>query len=638
MAVVASEDAAKPKGMCIATRCTSVDHFVEMFHRFVDEDSFFVSTNNTRPPGLETSFSVQLTDGTPVLRGLCVVLQAWTNTTSPFKTPGVRLGIKRLTASSMPVFERLLVTRSKPALPRSLSSPSLSPSPPSTAPPPLARKPDSTPTQVLAQTHDLRSTTELDEPRTIVATKPGDGAETRTPGSSYVLPANPLMNLSDESLEGYVDCTLYEETANYFPASDDGSGEDELVPPPKPAVAATPEPEPLFAPRPVSRRSAPVEVVADEPSPESSLPFAVVTTGPVPSMATGPVPTVPAPPPRLVRASVPTPPPMPVVAIPPRSDSASELELEAEAVANDFRREPSIIIERQDVAPDAPDPAPLGSPERESQPAFGFASRDSSPAGEVAVAAVRQVTVRPRRTRYAALAAGAAALSLATIISIRAFGADGEAPAPALAAAGDDTTAEAAAEPAVAVAEPPVRVEPPAGPTPSEPASEPADEVEPRADAENTDPDGDGGVLAAGEGPCRIDVASTPAGSMVHLDGAEVAPSPITIQTTCARHKIDIKHPRYKLLTKAVTPTETEPARVEVTLQRPTHVVSFITQPPGATVFIDGRRAGTTPTTVNMLGFSNLKIEIKKTGYAPVSTRHYSKVAQDKFIAKLRKW
>src|SRR5690349_15528471 len=98
--------------MCIATRCTSVEQFIQMFHRFVDEESFFVSTLNTRPSGLETSFSVQLADGTPVLRGLCAVMQAWTDANNPFKTPGVRLGIKRLTANSMLVFERLLVTRS----------------------------------------------------------------------------------------------------------------------------------------------------------------------------------------------------------------------------------------------------------------------------------------------------------------------------------------------------------------------------------------------------------------------------------------------------------------------------------------------------------------------------------------------
>ena len=95
---------------------------------------------------------------------------------------------------------------------------------------------------------------------------------------------------------------------------------------------------------------------------------------------------------------------------------------------------------------------------------------------------------------------------------------------------------------------------------------------------------------------------------------------------------------RYKLLTKQVSPTEEAPANVEVTLQRPTHSVTFTSQPAGATIFIDGRRAGTTPTTVNMLGFSNLKIEVKKTGYKPVSTRHYSKVPQDKFSTKLSKW
>src|SRR5262245_57344213 len=115
--------------MCIATRCTSVEQFIQMFHRFVDEESFFVSTLNTRPPGLETSFSVQLADGTPVLRGLCVVMQSWTNASNPFKTPGVRLGIKRLTANSMTVFEQLLVTRTATAVPKPKILPAATPPP-----------------------------------------------------------------------------------------------------------------------------------------------------------------------------------------------------------------------------------------------------------------------------------------------------------------------------------------------------------------------------------------------------------------------------------------------------------------------------------------------------------------------------
>ena len=39
-------------------------------------------------------------------------------------------------------------------------------------------------------------------------------AETRTPGSSFVLPANPLMNMTDASLEGLVDCRLFESNAS----------------------------------------------------------------------------------------------------------------------------------------------------------------------------------------------------------------------------------------------------------------------------------------------------------------------------------------------------------------------------------------------------------------------------------------
>jgi hypothetical protein len=174
-------------------------------------------------------------------------------------------------------------------------------------------------------------------------------------------------------------------------------------------------------------------------------------------------------------------------------------------------------------------------------------------------------------------------------------------------------------------------------PDSGEPARPDDAEADHDEDSDNSVPTLGNGPLV-GDGPCRIAVASTPAGAMIHLDGTELAPSPATIATTCGKHKIDFKHRRYKQLTKLVATTEAAPATVEVTLQRPTHNVTFTSQPAGATVFIDGRRAGTTPTSVSILGFSNLKVEIKKTGYAPVSTRLYSKVPQDSFATRLRKW
>lgn len=521
--------------MCIATRCTTVDQFVDMFHRFVDEDSFFVSTVNTRPPGLETAFSVQLADGTPVLRGQCVVLQAWTSATSPFKTPGVRLGIKRLTASSMPVFERLLVTRSKPV------------------PPPIPPEP---------KTAVVEQPTQVLEAKTTVAPSKiaAPPQEQRTPGSDLVLPANPLMNLSDESLEGYVDCTLYEETANFFPADDDGLLPlgDLIEPPP-----------PVLAPRSiVAKAPRPVEVMADEPPADAQPMSEHSFAGELPTMSQMvPLPTAP---------SAATPPVVP--------------SLQAMAA--------------MPVAMPPPPPA--------------FASRDSAPAGEVTMA-VR--AYRPPGNRRAWIAAGiglAAAAALATTV-IAATSGDDEAPA-ARPAANVETVTR--------VAPPPVELPPaPPAPEPEENAAAP----EPVVPSEPAD-------AVAGEGPCRVEVSSTPAGSMVVLDGKTIAPSPVTIATTCARHKVDLKHPRYQLGSKFIALEEGTPGKIDITLQRPTHTVSITSQPANATVFINGKRAGTTPTKLRVLGFVNVKLELKKTGYATVSTKLYSKVAQDKLAVKLTKW
>src|SRR5204863_7790314 len=59
--------------------------------------------------------------------------------------------------------------------------------------------------------------------------------EQRTPGSELILPANPLQNMTDGMLEGFVDCTLYEETATFFRAADDGTDFGDPAAPPRPA-------------------------------------------------------------------------------------------------------------------------------------------------------------------------------------------------------------------------------------------------------------------------------------------------------------------------------------------------------------------------------------------------------------------
>jgi len=581
----------KQKGMCIATRCTSVDQFVQMFHRFVDEDSFFVSTVNTRPPGLETSFSVQLADGTPVLRGLCTVLQAWTTATSPFKTPGVRLGIKRLTANSMPVFERLLVTRSvtpPPAPTAALAEGTSVPRPAAqaTAVIEAPKFSDTVPTKIASRA-PLPGVAPMSGPKPVAKRADDDGPEIvieqRTPGSDLILPANPLQHLTDASLEGYVDCTLYEESANFF-AVDDGSEVDELVPPPAPAA-----PPPTFAPRPVAVAT-PVEIVAEpafleEPTSEPT----VESTREPP------------------RRPAPTPPPIPVV----RADAAPIPTLAVRPDATPIPTPP--IAARADATP----PPQI----RELPP-----TRESTPSGEI-LTAIPAPQARRRRGLLVAAGGVAIAASLGAWILLRS-GNDDAAPSPA-----PTTPPKTAAPPEAIVPTLPEPKTPDVEPAPARATTEVDGEEQ-----EATAPGTEGMAPTAGEGPCKLSVTSTPAGSTVILDGKAIAPSPIIIATTCDRHKIDFKHPRYQLGSKFVALKEGTDGSVDITLQRPTHAVKVTSQPSGATIFINGNRAGTTPTVLNVMGFSNLKLEVKKTGYAPLSQKLYSKVPQDTVAVKLTKW
>jgi hypothetical protein len=115
------------RGLCIATRCATVEEFVARFHRFCDERSIFVTTKTLRAVGTEFAFAIVLADMTPVLRGRCTALDAWTDANNLYGRPGMRLGIRALTTPSTRVFETLLAARRaataivRPAAPTSRS-------------------------------------------------------------------------------------------------------------------------------------------------------------------------------------------------------------------------------------------------------------------------------------------------------------------------------------------------------------------------------------------------------------------------------------------------------------------------------------------------------------------------------------
>lgn len=96
----------------IVTRCTTREQFIDVFGRYCNPTACFVPTGDMRPIGLSASFTIALADGTPLLRGEGVVLDAWRTAANPWGRPGVHLGIARLADDCAALFDALLAERS----------------------------------------------------------------------------------------------------------------------------------------------------------------------------------------------------------------------------------------------------------------------------------------------------------------------------------------------------------------------------------------------------------------------------------------------------------------------------------------------------------------------------------------------
>ena len=91
----------------VLTRCGNVDQFVSTFRRFSTDSAVFVPTHNQRDVGAETRFSIRLVDGVEVLAGTGEIAERHTTAENVFGKPGILIDIRKLTAESQAVFERL---------------------------------------------------------------------------------------------------------------------------------------------------------------------------------------------------------------------------------------------------------------------------------------------------------------------------------------------------------------------------------------------------------------------------------------------------------------------------------------------------------------------------------------------------
>ncbi|HUJ59784.1 MAG TPA: hypothetical protein VLX92_14875 [Kofleriaceae bacterium] len=236
------------------TRCATAAEFVARFRAYCDGDSVFVTTTATRPVGLESPFAILLADKSPVLCGEGVVLEAFTTPGNRYKRPGLRIGFRRLTKKSQAVVAQL---RARPASSADGVPVATDEARDVTERTPPPRPPPTPPTAPRATTPPPARPEPEPEPE-------------RTPGSPLILPANPLTDLSDESLGGFVDCQLYEETGNYFRIDGDDTTGPILPVPPVPPVP-TPPMMPLATPPPLMMAPPLPPIYAPPPLPPQLL-------------------------------------------------------------------------------------------------------------------------------------------------------------------------------------------------------------------------------------------------------------------------------------------------------------------------------------------------------------------------------
>ena len=127
-------------------------------------------------------------------------------------------------------------------------------------------------------------------------------------------------------------------------------------------------------------------------------------------------------------------------------------------------------------------------------------------------------------------------------------------------------------------------------------------------------------VAAEKEKPAKpelsIPVSSKPEGAVVAVDGKEIGPAPTKLEGLDAGKTYSVK-----VTLKGYKPFETKlkakaGATVAATLIALPKWVAVASTPPGAEVFVDGKRVGATPTTLKAIDFAKShKIDIKKSGF-----------------------
>jgi formylglycine-generating enzyme required for sulfatase activity len=119
----------------------------------------------------------------------------------------------------------------------------------------------------------------------------------------------------------------------------------------------------------------------------------------------------------------------------------------------------------------------------------------------------------------------------------------------------------------------------------------------------------------------RLTLTSKPAGANVIVDGSYAGQTPLEIDLAADKsHALQLSKAGYQTVRRSVTLGSTAAEKLEIQLPPMTGTVALRVIPPKAELWIDGRRYGPVPETLQLIAVEHA-LEIRKEGYTPFVIR-----------------
>ena len=118
-------------------------------------------------------------------------------------------------------------------------------------------------------------------------------------------------------------------------------------------------------------------------------------------------------------------------------------------------------------------------------------------------------------------------------------------------------------------------------------------------------------------GDCDVTFTSTPSGADILIDGTLAGVTPATVSVACAPSKVTFRKKGMPSDVKSFKPTK-KGITVVGHLSRLMFTVKVTSQPSGATIAVNGKSIGKTPSAVKVPAFQTVSIGVNKDGYAPL--------------------